>query len=106
MYIMYNYIDTHTLRMYVWKERKRFSLVSPEDYSNTAHLSMCPNSKAPSFQGRKAYLDRVLCQSHGPNAYLRRRYLLNKGQHVRSVRASENRQRNPSLHSRVHYVTS
>lgn len=36
----------------------------------------------------EAYLDRILRQSHGPNAYLRRRNLLNKGQNMRCVEAN------------------
>ena len=39
------------------------------------------------LRGTEAYLDRILCQSHGPDAYLRRRNLLKntRRKHVRCV---------------------
>lgn len=61
---------------------------------DSTHVPMCSGNEAPTECGRRvreAYLNRILCQSHGPNAYLRRRNLPNEGQHVRCVKSATTR---------------
>lgn len=54
----------------------------------------------------EAYLDRILRQSHGPNAYLRRRHLLNKGQHMRCLMSETTRNDKFFLTQDSTYATS